>query len=186
MVAITLLAEIGFTSEDIMNTIEAIRTRRSIRHYTEQRIAPELVKELLQAAMRAPSAGNAQSWQFVVVDDRSLLDQVPSVSPFAAMCKHAPLAILVCGDTTTEKYPGFSVQDCSAAIMCILLAAHEKGLGAVWTGAYPMADRVAGRKNLFGLPDYVIPLGLVVVGHPAKAVPPQDRYREEQVHHNKW
>ncbi len=169
-----------------MNTIEAIRTRRSIRHYTEERISPDLIKELLQAAMSAPSAGNGQPWQFVVVDDRSLLDQVPNVSPYAAMCNQAPLAILVCGDIAKEKYPGFWVQDCSAAIMCMLLAAHEKGLGAVWTGAYPMPDRVAGLSKLFKLPSNVIPLGLVVIGYPTKAVPPQERYREERVHHNLW
>lgn len=169
-----------------MNTVEAIRTRRSIRQYTEKEISPDLIKELLQAAMSAPSAGNGQPWQFIVVDDRSMLDQVPSVSPYAAMCKQAKLAILVCGDTTKEKYPGLLVQDCSAAIMCMLLAAHEKGLGAVWTGAHPMQDRVIGLKKLFGLPENVIPLGLVVIGHPAKTVPPQDRYQEDRVHHNKW
>jgi nitroreductase len=169
-----------------MNTIEAIRTRRSIRQYTEESVSAELIEELLRAAMCAPSAGNGQPWQFVVVDDRGLLDQVPSVSPFAAMCKQAPLAILVCGDTTEEKYPGFWVQDCSAAIMCMLLAAHEKGLGAVWTGAHPMPDRVTGLKKLFGLPENVIPLGLVVIGHPAKTASQKDRYQEERVHHNKW
>ena len=145
-----------------------------------------MVNELLRAAMSAPSAGNGQPWQFVVVDERSMLDQIPSVSPYAAMCKYAKLAIMVCGDTTKEKYPGFWVQDCSAAIMCLLLAAHEKGLGAVWTGAHPMPDRVTGLKKLFGLPENVIPLGLVVIGHPAKIVAPQDRYQEQRVHHNKW
>jgi nitroreductase len=169
-----------------MNTIEAIRTRRSIRQYTEKDVSPELIKELLQAAMSAPSAGNEQPWQFVVVNDRNVLDQIPSVSPHAAMCKQAKLAILVCGDTTKEKYPGFWVQDCSAAIMCMLLAAHEKGLGAVWTGAHPVQDRVNGLKKLFDLPKNVIPLGLVVIGHPEKTVPLKDRYQEDRVHHNKW
>ncbi len=169
-----------------MNTLEAIRTRRSIRQYTDEAVPQETVKALLRAAMSAPSAGNGQPWQFVVVDDRAMLDQIPSVSPYAAMCKHAKLAILVCGDTTKEKYLGFWVQDCSAAIMCMLLAAHEMGLGAVWTGAHPMPDRVAGLKRLLGLPESVIPLGLVVIGHPAKTVPPQDRFQEERVHHNKW
>jgi len=169
-----------------MNTIEAIRTRRSARQYTDQAISPESIKQLLQAAMSAPSAGNGQPWQFVVVDDRETLDEIPSVSPFAAMCKQAKLAILVCGDTTMEKYPGFWVQDCSAAIMCLLLAAHDMGLGAVWTGAHPMPDRVAGLKRLFGLPENIIPLGLVVIGHSAKAIAPHDHYKEDRVHHNRW
>ncbi len=169
-----------------MNTLEAIRTRRSIRQYTDEAVPQETIKALLRAAMSAPSAGNGQPWQFVVVDERAMLDQIPSVSPYAAMCKQAKLAILVCGDTTKEKYPGFWVQDCSAAIMCMLLAAHEMGLGAVWTGAHPMPDRVAGLKRLLGLPESVIPLGLVVIGHPSKTMPPQDRFQEERVHHNKW
>jgi nitroreductase len=169
-----------------MDALEAIHTRRSIRKYTDESIAPETIKELLSAAMSAPSAVNAQPWTFIVIDDRKLLDEIPTYSPYAAMARNAPLAILVCGDTSLEKAPGFWVQDCSAAIQNLLLAAHALGLGAVWTGIHPMEDRVEGFRKAFNLPEHIIPLGLVPVGYPAQKAGPQDRYMEEKVYHNSY
>src|SRR5512137_631213 len=99
-----------------MNTIETIRTRRSVRSYKDQKVPDEIVMELLQAAMCAPSAGNEQPWHFIVIDDRKVLDSLLTANPNAKMCKEAQLAILVCGDLKKEKYPGFWVQDCSAAV----------------------------------------------------------------------
>ncbi|MCC4769878.1 nitroreductase family protein [Methanosarcina sp. DH2] len=169
-----------------METLEAIHTRRSVRKYTDRPVPRELVTELLRAAMSAPSAVNAQPWVFIVVDDRKILDEIPTFSPYAGMCREAPLAILICGDTTQEKAPGYWVQDCSAAIQNLLLAAHDFGLGAVWTGIFPMTDRVKGFRKTFGLPDHVFPLGLVPIGYPAQQPEPQDRYRKEKVYHNRY
>lgn len=169
-----------------MNTLEAIRTRRSVRSFTSKTVPKELIEELLHAGMSAPSAGNQQPWQFVVVDDRRILDAIMAVNPNAKMCKEAQAAVLVCGDTTKEKYPGFWVQDCSAAAQNILLAAHEKGLGAVWTGIYPIPERVSGFRALFKLPEHVIPLCLIPLGFPAKEAQPIDRYQKERVHQNGW
>ncbi len=169
-----------------MDTLEAIHTRRSIRKYTDEPVLPETVKELLSAAMSAPSAVNAQTWVFIVIDDRKLLDEIPTYSPYAAMCRGAPLAILICGDITQEKAPGFWVQDCSAATQNLLLAAHALGLGAVWTGIYPMEDRVEGFRKAFGLPEHVIPLAFVPIGYPAQQPGPQDRYTEEKAFHNRY
>lgn len=169
-----------------MEVLEAIHTRRSIRKYTEETVSDEMVKKMLSAAMSAPSAVNAQTWVFVVIDDRKLLDEIPEYSPYAAMVRGAPLAILVCGDTNKEIAPGFWVQDCSAAIQNLLLAAHGLGLGAVWTGCYPLEDRVEGFRKAFALPEKVIPLGLVVLGHPAQEVAPVDRYSESKVYHNRY
>lgn len=169
-----------------MDTLEAIRSRRSIRKYTNDSVSDGAVRDLLAAAMSAPSAGNEQPWQFVVVNDRTLLTEVARLNPFAGMAKEAPLAVLICGDTSLEKYPGFWVQDCSAATQNLLLAAHAQGLGAVWTGIHPNQDRVAGFRRLFLLPESVVPLALVVIGHPAQTLPTEDRYRPERVHLNRW
>lgn len=169
-----------------MNTIEAIRTRRSVRNYKGQKVPEEIVMELLHAAMSAPSAGNQQPWQFLVIDDRKVLDSLQNANPNAKMCKEAQLAILVCGDATKEKYPGFWVQDCSAAVMNLLLAAHDRGLGAVWTGIYPIQERVEGFRRLFKLPETIIPLALIPMGFPAKEVPQADRFQSARVHRNAW
>ena len=167
-----------------MDTIEAIHTRRSIRKYTDRPVPRELVTELLRAAMSAPSAVNAQPWVFIVIDDRKTLEEIPTFSPYAGMCREAPLAILVCGDTTLEKVPGYWVQDCSAATQNLLLAAHACGLGAVWTGIYPIKDRVEGFRKAFGLPEHVIPLALVPIGYPDQEPGPQDRFDRKKVYYN--
>jgi nitroreductase len=167
-----------------MKTLEAIHTRRSIRKYADRPVPKELVTEMLRAAMSAPSAVNAQPWIFIVVDDRKLLDEIPTFSPYANMCRGAPLAILVCGDLTLEKVPGYWVQDCSAATQNLLLAAHDVGLGVVWTGIYPMKDRVEGFRKTFGLPENVIPLALVPVGYPNQNPGTEDRFDKEKIYHN--
>ena len=169
-----------------MDVFEAIHGRRSIRKYTEEPVSDADVKKILQAAMIAPSAGNQQPWQFVVVRDRETLEKIKDVNPYAPMADHAPLGILVCGDVSLEKHAGFWVQDCSAAVQNLLLAVHGLGLGGVWTGVYPLEDRVNGFRELFGLPDNAIPLAFVVIGHPAQKSSVKDRYQEERVRWERW
>lgn len=169
-----------------MDALEAIRTRRSVRKFTPQPVSEDLLEALLRAAMSAPSAGNQQPWHFIVVDDRATLDRIPTFSPYAAMCRQAPLGILVCGDTTLEKHPGYWIQDCSAATQNLLLAAHALGLGAVWTGIHPREERIRGFRELFALPDTIMPLAFVVIGYPAEHPVPQDRFRPERIHRNRW
>jgi nitroreductase len=170
--------------ETIMDAIEAIRTRRSVRRYRPDKIPEEMVQALLEAATLAPSAGNQQSWQFLVVDERTLFDQVARVSPYAGMLKLAPLAILVCGDLEREKYKGYWVQDCVAATMNILTAARALGLGSCWAGVYPMADRVEGVRRLLGFPDSIVPLNIIAVGFPAEEKPQPERHVQDRVHRN--
>ena len=169
-----------------MDVMEAIHTRRSIRKFQRKPVPDELVKDLLAAAMSAPSAGNAQPWHFVVITDPAILAKVPDINPYAAMAREAPLAILICGDLALEKYAGYWVQDCSAATQNILLAAHGMGLGAVWTGVTPMEDRVEKFRILCNLPNTVIPLALVVMGYPAQTLKPADRFRLDRVHRDTW
>ena len=169
-----------------MDTLEAIRTRRSIRKYLDRRVPEELVQTLLAAAMQAPSARNQQPWQFVVIDDVAMLARIPEFMPNAAMAAEAPLAILVCGDISLEKSPGYWMVDCAAAVENMLLAAHALGLGAVWCGVYPREARMDGLRQLVGLPKNVIAHSLVVLGYAAEQVSAEDRYRPERVRRNRW
>ena len=111
-----------------MEALQAILSRRSIRLYTSEPVKAELVDELLHAAMSAPSAGNQQPWQFVIITERQKLDVIPTFHPYAGMVKLATVAVLVCGDTRLDKNKGYWVQDCSAATQNLLLAAHAHGL----------------------------------------------------------
>ncbi len=169
-----------------MDALEAIKTRRSVRNWTSEPVPPEIIRQILEAAMYAPSAGDEQAWQFVVIQDRGLLDQAGDVNPYARISRLAPLGILVCGDTSLEKYTGFWVQDCSAATQNLLVAAHSLGLGGVWTGIYPEEGRVRGFKKLYGLPENVIPLGLLLLGYPDQKPSQPKRYKAERVHQDRF
>lgn len=169
-----------------MDVIEAIHGRRSIRKFTDEPVAEADVERMLKAAMVAPSAGNQQPWQFVVVRNRKTLKKITDINPYAPMAEQAPLGILVCGDLRLEKHPGFWVQDCSAAAQNLLLAVHGLGLGGVWTGIYPLEDRVKGFGELFGLPEPVVPLAFVVIGHSAEPAKETDRYRSDRVRMERW
>ncbi|WDP84761.1 MAG: nitroreductase family protein [Desulfobacter sp.] len=169
-----------------MELFEAIHTRRSIRKYTDQKIPESLGQKILAAAMMAPSAGDERAWQFILVTDSAKKHQIKTVHPYVPMITKAPLGILVCGDLSQEKYEGYWPQDCSAAMQNLLLAAHASGLGAVWTGIYPLEDRVEKFSNIFSLPDHIIPFGLAVMGWPAQKLPSKERYTERCIHRNTW
>jgi nitroreductase len=169
-----------------MDALEVILSRRSIRQYTDAPVSNQHIETLLRAGMAAPSAGNQQAWEFVVIDDRALLEAIPTVHPYAQMCARAPLCLAVCADPAREKYAGFWVQDCSAAVQNILLAAHALGLGAVWLGIAPGGDRAQEVADLLRLPAGIEPLALIAVGHPAEMVEPDDRFDPHKTHHNGW
>jgi nitroreductase len=168
-----------------MEAMEAILSRRSIRRYTAGKVSDELIKDLLAAAMSAPSTGNGQPWHFVIIDNPGIFEEVQKFHHYASMLKKTPLAILVCVDLNVNQ-EGFIVQDGSAATENLLLAAHAKGLGAVWLGIYPLEERIAGMRKLLGLPDRILPLALISIGHPAEAHPRKDRYKPDRIHKNRW
>ncbi len=138
------------------------------------------------AGMYAPSARNQQPWHFLVIDERSLLDRIREVHPYASMLSGAALAILVCGDESLELSKGYWSVDCAAATQNILLAAHALGLGAVWLGVYPREERQAGIREIFGFPPEIHPFALISVGYPAEERPHPDRFREDRIRWNSW
>ena len=171
-----------------MDVLTAIHTRRSVRHYLDRPVPERLVDEILRAAMAAPSASNQQPWEFVVINDPTIIREIPEFNPAAFALKTAPLAIVVCGNLERElpQAKNFWVQDCSAAIQNILLAAHACGLGAVWLGSYPLHHLVERIQTLIGLPESVIPLAVIGVGYPAEQKEPQDRFDPSRIHWNRW
>ncbi len=169
-----------------MDVLEAIHTRRSIRKFTSEPVSEENIHKMLAAAMSAPSAGNSQPWRFLVVDERAVLDKLATIHPYVGMLKTATLAILVIADPGLEKYPGYWPIDCSAAVENLLLAAHGLGLGAVWTGVYPMEDRVAACRDMLGVPQELIPHSLIPIGYPDQPSSYKDRYQEDRVRRNRW
>lgn len=168
--------------------LDYIFGRRSVRLYTDRAVEEETIQTLLQAAMAAPSACACDPWRFLVLTQRESLDALAELLPYGKMLKGAPLALIVCGDINKAHKESISylLQDCSAAIQNILLAAHTLGLGGVWLGVHPNEDRIEGIRKLFNIPEEVIPISGISIGYPAKPTEPRDRYNTEFVHFNKW
>lgn len=162
--------------------LDAIATRTSIRSYTSASVGADTVELLLRAAMAAPSALNRQPWSFVVINDRVHMDSLASQLPYAKMLRQAPLAIVVCGDSSISNK--WWIEDCSAASQNLLLAAHAVGLGAVWTGAYPGMERVEAIRKALHLPARIMPLNVIVIGYPADSPQPKQKWDPAKVHWN--
>lgn len=168
--------------------IENIMTRASVRRFTNRPVAKDTMDIVLKAGMAAPSAVNKQPWEFVVVTDRAVLDELMKAHPYSNL-KTAAAAIIVCGnmDRTLEGVEReYWVQDCSAASENILLAAHALGLGAVWCGVYPMQERIEPIKTVLGLPANITPLNIIAMGYPAADPAPKDKWDAGKVHYQKW
>ena len=163
--------------------IDAIFSRRSIRKYTDEPVSEDDIKTMLEAAMAAPSANNSQPWHFVVVTKRATLDELAEAHPYGKMLAQATLCIVVCGDPTiSDSWE----QDCSAAIENLLLAVAALDLGAVWLGAHPREKRVAFTQRILSIPENIIPVNLVSIGHPAEEKEPRTQYNEARMHREKW
>lgn len=170
-----------------MNVIEAILSRRSVRKYTGEPLGDDELRFILKAGFYAPSAHNHRPWHFIVVKDRDSIGKIAGAHKYAGMLPQAGCAIIVCGDKTKEKMLGFLIEDCSAAIENMLLAAHSLGLGAVWCGLYPVGRITRAINRLLALPPEIIAVGMVVVGHGSgEAGPVPERYDESRVHIEKW
>ena len=169
--------------------MENIFNRKSVRQYTAEPVSDADLQTLLKAAMAAPSAKNRQPWRFIVVNEREVLDSLAEGLPYAKMLKKAPVAIVVCGETIQEddgKYNLNWEHDCSAATQNLLLAAEAIGLGAVWTATYPNEDRIAVVKGLLGIPESVMPLCVVPIGHPDGETQPKDKWNPDNIHYGRW
>jgi len=164
--------------------LSAIFSRRSVRKYTGEPVDEADAKALLEAGMAAPSASNRKPWHFVAVTEPAKLGQLAAIHPYGKMLSSAGLCIGVSGDRDIS--PDFWVQDCSAATENILVAAAMLGLGAVWLGVHPRAERERELKQFLGIPERVGLLCLIAVGRPAERPAARTQYDEQRVHRNRW
>jgi len=165
-----------------------IHGRRSVRVYSPGEIAVETVTQVLQAAMAAPSAMTKDPWRFIIVRRQESLGALADALPGGKMLKTATLAIVVCGDLDVafERQISFLLQDCSAAMENLLLAAHVLGLGACWVGVHPNENAVRALKDMFGLPARVVPMAAASLGLPGEEPDARTRYNPAYVHSEKW
>ena len=172
-----------------MQKLDLIFQRKSVRTFQKKAVPKELIEQMVKAGMAAPSAMNKQPWYFVAITNREVLDNLGEQLPNTGMLKHAPAALVVCGDlhnTLPGKAQEFWVQDCVAATENILLAAEALGLGAVWTGAYPLEERYQLISEALSLPEHIIPLNVIPFGYPQGDPKPKDKWAPEKLHWEQW
>lgn len=176
-------------------TITNILTRVTVRKFTDEPVSDEALHVLLQAAMAAPSSMNLQPWHFIVVRDETVKQCLKDCLPYAKMINKGCAGVVVCGDISLYEHINkvdkedntlYWVQDCSAASENLLLAAHAIGLGAVWTGIYPLESRVGKLRELLSIPDHIVPLNLILVGHPENIPLPKKKWDEKKLHYDKY
>jgi len=165
-----------------MSNIDLLFQRRSIRKYSNEPVSANDTEQIIRAAMAAPSASNKQPWHFITITERATLTKLAELHQYAKMLNEATLCIAVCG----EKANKYAVQDCSAATQNILLAATGLGLGSVWLGVHPNAEREPQVAQLLEIPDSHFPLCLIAIGHPTEQKPPVDRYDPTKIHNETW
>ncbi len=168
--------------------LQHIFARRSVRRYLDRPLSDEMLTDLLQAGMSAPSAVGKDPWHFIVVREKETRGRIADFLPNGAMARQAAAVLVVCGDL--ERAHGglesYLLQDCSAAIENVLLAATALGLGACWLGVHPRPDRIEGMRNLFELPPHIVPVGGIALGWPAENPEARTRYRPDAVHWERW
>ncbi len=167
--------------------MEEIFIRRSIRKFTNQAVEAEKIDKLLRAAMQAPSAGNQQEWEFIVVEDKERLAQVAETSPYAKPLAGSGVTFILLADESKMKVPTGWEQDMGAAAENMLLEAVHLGLGGVWFGVATADFVVENVRKLFELPDHIRPFAMISVGYPdGQKNQFIDRYQAERVHYEKW
>jgi nitroreductase len=170
-----------------MDVLEAIKGRRSIRAFKSQNIPEEIVEKLIEAARWAPSAGNIQPWEFVVVRKPETKRRLAEAALGQTFIEEAPVVIVVCANEN-RSMQGYGmrgktlycIQDAAAATQNILLTAYSLGLGACWVGAFKEEEA----KEILRVPSGVRPLVIIPVGYPDEAPTPRNRRPINQITHH--
>ena len=172
-----------------MELDRAIMERRSIRSYTSDDVPQRLVDEALELASWAPSAGNLQSRDFMVIRNQQTKDDLVVAALGQDFIAQAPVVIVAVANLERVAHYGdrgrelYAIQDAAAAIQNLMLALHERGLGTVWVGAFD--EKEAGRA--LGLPEHARPVAILPVGYPAERPEPREHLpKKEYIHHEEW
>jgi len=152
-----------------MDTIECIRSRRSVRNYTNQSVEQSLIRKLLENAIWAPSGKNGQPWKFKVITNKDLIDRISNLSTHSRWMRNAPCFIFVFLDKDRSYDYIKDIQSCGAVIQTLLLCAQSYGISSCWVGEILSESEAV--MNILGLLDYNIELmALVTLGYCVKNV----------------
>lgn len=165
---------------DQKEVLDFICRRRSVRRFQKKVVPEETLTLLMKAAMAAPSGNNAQPWEFVIVRDSKIKEDLSRVHTWVYMAAEAPAAIVVMGDKGSEWW----ADDCAAATENLLLAAANLGLGTVWCGIKENDAKTV--RKILGAPDRLEVLCIIAIGYPAESPSPHTKYRKDKVHWDRF
>jgi nitroreductase len=149
----------------MMELIEGILSRRSVRSYRDEPVSEEDQRQILLAGSQAPSGLNNQPWRFVTVRGKALKDELSALTRYRRIVASAPLLIAVFLDRDSVYHEMKDHQGIGACIQNMLLAAHGLGLGAVWLGE--ILKNAGEVRSLLGVPERYDLMAVIAVGHPA-------------------
>jgi nitroreductase len=163
-----------------MDAIEALKTRRSVRSFTEEPIPKDVIEDVIDCGRLAATARNTQPWEFVVVTDKTTRAQLAALAPNGPFIETAPVCIVVlCEDGA------YYLEDGCAATQNTLVAAHARGLGACWV-AGDKKPYVAQVQSLVGAPKGHRLVRMIAIGHPRAQGAPAKRPLTELIHWEKF
>lgn len=156
-----------------MTVFETIEKRKSIRKYSSDPVEREKLEKILEAGRLAPSAVNAQSWHFVMIEEPGLQKKMAEACDWQPFMSEAPCSLVVWADKSRDMLCGQSTStvDCSIAMSFMILEATELGLGTCWLGHF-YADKV---KEFLGLPENAEVVAVTPVGYPDENPAPRPR-----------
>jgi nitroreductase len=172
-----------------MDLIECFEKRRSVRSFSGEDVPEELVNNTLLVANLAPSAGNLQARDFIVVRDAVTKRKLMAAAHNAAFISEAPVVVVCCAnhDRIIEYGPRgrnlYCLQDVAASVENMLLYIAARGYGACWVGAFDEEKVV----EVLGIPEHARPVTIVAIGKPKSegTKPPRVKING-LVHWEKW
>lgn len=174
---------------DISDLSRFLSCRTSVRRYQDREVDPSLLDQIIQLAKAAPTAGNVEAWDLVVVSDISTRESLADAALGQEHISNAPVVLVVCANyvRSMAKYNDrgilYALEDATIVATYLMLGAHAEGLASCWTGAFD--DEMT--REILGLPPHIRPVTLLTIGYGAEAaISPPRRNVNEHVHYDGW
>lgn len=163
--------------------LDTIRSRKSVREFTDQTIEDTTISNILEAGRQAPSGLNNQPWCFIIVRDKITLNSIAKCTKYSSIIHGTPLLIVVMLDKNVMYDLTKDTQACGAAIENMLLAAHGMSLGAVWLGE--ILNKKEDVSHILEVPDSFELMAVIAIGHPVSDIShPKGRRELSKIAHN--
>ena len=163
--------------------MNCIFERRSYRKFTDKDVEDAVIEKLLRAGMQAPSACDQRPWEFIVIKNKNILNDLAEATPYSMCVKNSLVAIVPCYRKKDIKIEEYIICDMSACVENILLEATYLGVGGVWIGGSPNEDRINKIKEIVKISEELTPFCIIPIGYPIIRKEFEDRYDETRVHY---